>query len=69
MKSMLPGFSFTAADVVPCGGRKKSLPTSSYCRLYILALGIIGLILSQFEYRVPLKPVLEGAGSVGTLHY
>ena len=32
-------------------------------------LGIIGLILSQFENRVPLKPVLGGVGSVAPLHY
>ena len=32
-------------------------------------LGVIGLILSQFENRVPLKPVLGGVGSVAPLHY
>ena len=32
--------------------------------LNFMNLGIIGLILSQFENRVPLKLVLEGAGSV-----
>ena len=30
---------------------------------------IIGLILSQFGNRVPLKPVLGGVGSVAPLHY
>ena len=37
-----------------------------------LVLGIIGLILSQFENRVPLKLMLEVGGwgsSVATLHY
>ena len=29
---------------------------------------IIGLILSQFENRIPLKPVLEGMGSIAPLH-
>ena len=31
--------------------------------------GIIRIILSQFENRAPLKPVLGGMGSVETLHY
>ena len=36
-------FTFTAAGVVACGGRKRSPLTSSYCRLYILwSFGIIG---------------------------
>ena len=33
------------------------------------SFGITGLILSQFENRGPLKPVLGGVGSVSSLHY
>ena len=33
------------------------------------SFGIIGLILSQFENRVPLKPVLGEVGSVAPFHY
>ena len=44
--------------------------TSSKCRLYIFwSFGIIGLIPSQFENRVPLKLVLGGVGSGAPLHY
>ena len=67
---------FTAVGVVQCGGRKTSPRTSLKCRLYIFwSFGIIGLILSQFEYRVPLKPVLGvggwggGGRSVAPLHF
>ena len=34
-----------------------------------LSFRIIGLILSQFENRLPLKPVLRDVGSVAPLHY
>ena len=60
-------FIFTAAGVVPCGGYKTSLGTSSYCRLYIF--WCFGIILSQFENRVSLKPVLGGVCSVVPLYY
>ena len=30
---------------------------------------LLGIILSQFENRVPLKPMLGGAGSVAPLHW
>ena len=44
---------------MPCGGRKTS-PTQRYSAYYMFlwSFGIIGLILSQFENRVLLKPVL-----------
>ena len=62
-------FIFTAAGVVPCGDRKR-LPVHHYNAGYIFcSFGIIGLILSQFENRVLLKPVLEGLGNVAALHY
>ena len=61
-------FNFTAAGVVPCGDRKTSPRTSSQCRLYIFwSFGTIGLILSHFKNRVPLKQVLVGVGSVAPL--
>ena len=48
----------------------KRLPVHHYSADYIFwSFGIIGLILSQFENRVPLKPVLGGVGSVAPLHY
>ena len=51
---------FTAADVVPCGGSKKS-PVNHYSADYIFwSFGIIGLNLRYFENRVMLKPVLGG---------
>ena len=54
-------FIFTAAGVVSCGGRETSPHKSLQCRLYIFwSFGITGLILSQFENRVPPKPVLAG---------
>ena len=59
-------FILTAAGVVPCGGRKMSPRTSGYSRLYFLCFGIIRLILSQFENRVRLKPVL---GEWAVLHH
>ena len=60
-------FSFNACGVVPCGG-PKSLPVHRHSADYIFwTCGIIGLILSQFENRVPLKPVLVGVGSVAQL--
>ena len=42
--------------------------------IIFMSFGIIWLILSQYENRVPLKPVLRGGGggggcSVTTLHY
>ena len=63
-------FIDTAANVVPYGGRK-NLPNRYYSADFIFSwfFGIIGLILSQFENRVPLKPVLGGVGSVAPLHY
>ena len=59
-------FIFTAAAVVPCGSRKTSPCISSSCRLYIF--WSFGLILSQFENRVPLKQLLGGVGSVAWLN-
>ena len=47
----------------------KHLPIHHHSEGYIfLSPGISGLILSQFENRVPLNPVL-GVGSVAPLHY
>ena len=47
-----------------------SLPVQHHSADYIFwSFGIIGLILSQFENRFPLKPVLGGVGSVALLHY
>ena len=58
----------TAGGVVPCGGRKM-FPVHHHSADYMFwSLGIIGLVLSQFENRVPLKPVLGGMGSVAPLH-
>ena len=37
--------------------------------IYFLVLWDHRLILSQFENRVPLKPVLGGVGSVAPLNY
>ena len=62
--------SFTVTGAVPCGGRKTSPRTSSKCILYISwSFGITGLILIQFENRVPLKSVLRGVGSLAPLYY
>ena len=64
-------FIFTAAGVVPCGGRKR-LPVHHHSADYIFSgpFGSVGsFILSQFENRVPLKPVLGDVGSVAPLHY
>ena len=36
---------------------------------YFCSVGIVGLILNQFEYRAPLKSLLGGVGSVALLHY
>ena len=49
----------------------KRLPihTQSADYIFFWSFGIIGLILSQFGNRVPLKPVLGGMGSVAPLHY
>ena len=59
-------FIFTATGVVPWW---RPLNVSPY-RLYIFwPFGIIGLILSQFENRVPLKPVLGGVASIAPLPY
>ena len=59
--------AFAAGDV-PCVGRKMS-PVHNCSADYIFwRFVIIVLILSQFENRVPLKPVQGGVGSV-TLHY
>ena len=49
---------FTAAAVVPCGARKR-LPVHHHSEDYIFwSCPITGLTFSQFENRVPLKPVL-----------
>ena len=54
-----------AAGAVPCGGRKTPPPpVHHHSANYIFwSFEIIGLILSYFENRVPLKPVL-GAWAV-----
>ena len=44
---------------------EKRLPEHHHCADYIFwFFRIIGLILSQFENRVPLKPVLGGVSTV-----
>ena len=48
---------------------RKRLPRTYNADYIFWSFGIIGLILSQFEKRVPLKPVLGGVGSVASLHY
>ena len=49
---------------------KKRLPVHHHSADYIVwPFGIIGLILSQFVNRVPLKPVPGSVGSVAPLHY
>ena len=47
---------------------KKRLPVHHHSADF-LAFGIIGFILSQFEKRVSLKPVLGSVGSVAPSHY
>ena len=48
----------------------KRLPILHHSADYIFwSFGIVGLILSPFENRVSLKPVLGGVGSVAPLHY
>ena len=51
-----------------CGGRKR-LPVHHLSADYTFSgpFGITGLILSQFENRVPLKPVLWGIGGIAPL--
>ena len=47
----------------------KRLPVHHHSPDYIFwSFWIIGLILSQFENRVPLKPALGGVSSVALLH-
>ena len=68
--SFITNLIFTAAGLVPCDGRTTSPRTSSWSRLYIFwSSGIILLILSQFENRVPLKLVLGGVDSNALLHF
>ena len=52
------------AGVLQCGGRIKSLHTSSECRLYFISFGIIDpiLVILKIEYH---KPVLGGVCSLG----
>ena len=50
------------------GGRKKSLRASPYCRLYMALWARWTHSLSHFEIKVPLWPVLEGAGAWAVPH-
>ena len=60
-------FIFTAAGLCRVAAIKR-IPVHHYSAHYIFwSFGIIGLIRSQFETRVPLKPVLGRAWAV--LHY
>ena len=71
MQSLLPKdltilnvFTFTAAGIVPCGGRKTS-PRNHHSAGYIFwSFEIIEFIVSHFENRVSLKPLLGGLARV-----
>ena len=67
MQSLLPKdltirnlFTFIAASIVPCGGRKTS-PRNHHSADYIFwSFEIIDFIVSHFENRISLKPLLGG---------